>query len=129
MAKNTHAPIMNAQVSIVSHGDAPPVLKSRFTFDCTRLRDPEGQPQLKSLDGDHMLVRLWVSADPRVKLMSDMCLLYVNDMLRETPSKNFITFAFRDKKGKWIAPAVAEVVATALEQKGLRVHVAHEQLS
>lgn len=125
------------QVGVYSFGDKcakQPV--SQFEFNVSKLRDPAGQKQFSSLSGVAPEVRDWVSADLRVAGIVADCRILANDLLTPKPvsdgiktevraTSKWVSFSFRDIHGKWISPAVAELVADALSKDGFNVTVTH----
>lgn len=112
---------------------------AQFEFDVTKLRDPAGQKQFSGMNGTNPAVRAWVSADKRVEAILNQCLILADDLIkpkqRETsgvirydPVSTWLSFAFRDYHGKWASPAIAELVADALDKEGYQVYVIHHSL-
>lgn len=123
------------QIGIYSYGTVVPQdFAGQFEFDVTTLRDPTGQQQFKGLNGLYPAVRDWVGSDRRVSIIIKDILLLADDMAKPKtkegraqpePISPYVSFAFKDYHGKWIAPAVAELVADILDKEGFRVAVHH----
>ena len=128
---------MDADIGIYSFGEKGNVTpKVQFEFDCTSLRDPTGQKQFANLTGTSVAVREWIKADDRVNAIVASCRLLANDLIKPKPRTSFgktemiqvskwLSFSFKDFHGKWAAPAMAELVADALDLDGYKVTVVH----
>lgn len=125
------------QIGVYSCGDKQKsTITSQFEFSVSSFRDPMGQKQFEGLNGTHPEVRTWISSDSRIGILINECLLLSNDLLKpkkvgEGPDKAasvWLSFAFKDKNGKWIAPAVAELIADALAEAGYVVVTHHAGL-
>lgn len=104
-----------------------PLTRGRMWADLTEWRDPIGQPHLTKVceDGRDVRVREWISAEPRLSSFLAGMELIVRSFV-PLNSSSFLTIGVYDKKGIWIAPAVAEILADHLAAKGYRVHVRHD---
>jgi hypothetical protein len=122
------------QIGVYSFGaDAPKQMLAQFEFDVTTFRDPTGQKQFTTFtDGTVPAVRDWVAQDRRIPAVVEQCLMLADDMLQKKNDKeaisSWVSIAFKDHHGRWIAPAVAECVADALSDAGYRVSVVHDGL-
>ena len=123
------------QIGIYSYGTSKQQdYTGQFEFDVSLLRDPAGQKQFLGFNGLYPQVRDWVGVDRRVPIIIRDCQLFADDMALPKPKEGqdkpapispYISFAFKDFHGKWIAPAVAELVADVLSKKGFRVAIHH----
>ena len=125
------------EIGVYSYGSkgAKGEISAQFEFDVTRFRDPSGQQQFKGAKGSDPDVRDWVCQDRRLPAILDMCMLLAEDLLkprkhgdREEVISQWLSFAFKDYHGKWIAPAIAEAVANKLSDSNYRVLVIHHDL-
>jgi len=117
-----------AHVLVVSFGRQHPKQPSalRYVVNATGLRDPLGHKTFKNekLNGADDEVVNWVAEDPRVPALCDTFRLIV-DLGYEAQGDDFVTIGVWDHQGKWIAPAVVESLANALEDGGYKVAVMH----
>ena len=132
---NSTAP--KATIGIYSYGSKGSVFpKTQFDFDLTKFRDPGGQKQFNGVIGTHSSVKEWMKEDERVSALISDCKLIADDLVKPKPrvdgSKTEVTaqsawlsIAFHDFHGKWAAPAVAELVADALNDAGYTICVTH----
>lgn len=115
--------------------------KAQFEFDVSNFRDPAGQKQFEGRTGFDPQVRDWVGDDRRIKAILETIQLIVEDLRApvETgtaenpkiePRSKWISISFSDVQGRWISPAVAELVANYLSDKcGYDVLVRHYGLN
>ena len=112
---------------------------SQFQFDVNKLRDPCGQKQFYGMTGRNVEVQTWLKVDERVAAITRECLLLADDLVKPKPREDgtrtevrpastWLSFAFRDFHGKWIAPAMAEIVAHELSDAGYTVALFHREL-
>ena len=106
--------------------------QGQFEFNVTGFRDPSGQVQFKSAglaNGIYPDVRDWVGRDRRVPIILRDCRLIAEDLLANKsdgkPVSSWLSFSFADHHGRWIAPAIAELVANHLSEAGFNVLVHH----
>lgn len=98
-----------------------------YLVDLSAFRDPMGQPDLRLLDGRDARVREWIKDDPRyIPLLHEVRCL-VADVIG-SQKKAWMSIAFRDHHGKWISPAVAELIGDELDKLGYDVSVTHVAL-
>ncbi len=105
----------------------------QFEFNVSLLRDPTGQKQFSGMNGTHGNVIEWVKQDKRVQIIVKDCLILADDLIKPKHKEGkepeaacaWLSLAFRDHHGKWIAPAVSEIVADALDKAGYLVAVHH----
>ena len=124
------------QIGLYSSGQTAIKTAGQFEFDLLSFRDPAGQKQFSNLNGTHPEVREWMKLDRRIPFIIEDCLLLADDLIK--PKQNdaavargvstWLSFGFRDQHGKWAAPAVAELVADALDKAGYLIVVWHAQL-
>ena len=127
----------NADIGIYSFGEKGNVFpRVQFEWDCRSLRDPTGQKQFAALTGAHDSVKSWVKEDERVATIISCCRLIANDLIKPKARtttgtteivqiSKWLSFSFKDFHGKWSAPAMAELVADALDLDGYKVTVVH----
>lgn len=121
--------IKDANVAIYSmgriSGDGGSI-RPRFLFDVENFRDPQGVKSFKDAraNGKSPDVRKFVMDDPRAPAVKALAALYVTDALKDARS-TFVSIGFKDQKGVWIAPAMAEEVADHLSALGFKVLVRH----
>ena len=123
-------------IGIYSFGDKcqkPPA--AQFEFNVSLFRDPVGQKQFGKAYGNSPDVRDWVAQDKRMPGVIEACQLLAEDLIRphkkgdrEETISSWLSIAFRDHHGKWIAPAIAESVANQLDKDGFVVIVLHHEL-
>lgn len=112
---------------------------SQFEFRVDKLRDPCGQKQFYGMSGRNVEVQTWLKVDERVDAITKECLLIADDLVKPKPREDgtrtevrpastWLSFAFKDFHGKWIAPAMAEIVAQALSDVGYTVALFHREL-
>lgn len=125
------------QIGVYSYGSKgiKGEISAQFEFDVTQFRDPSGQKQFKGAKGSDPDVRDWVCQDRRLPAILDMCILLAEDLLKprkhggtEEVISHWLSLAFKDHHGKWIAPAIAEAVANRLSDANYRVLVVHHDL-
>lgn len=108
------------------------VTTGQFEFDVSTFRDPSGQKTFAGLNGLDKYVIEWVGQDRRVAVLIRDCKLLAEDLVRPKLDGKSIcewfSIAFKDHHGKWIAPAIAEIVADALSNDGFNVAVYHSEL-
>lgn len=92
-------------------------------------RDPLGHKTLTKAfhDGRAIAVMEWVNLDPRMAGLKETITLYVYDKIVHG-KQNKLIIGFRDFHGRWIAPAVAEIIADTLSAKAFQVGVLHDGL-
>ena len=111
----------------------------QFEFDVSKFRDPAGQVQFRlqelkeaGINGTTPEVRDWVAKDRRVPIIISECRLLAEDLISPKtdgkPISAWLSFSFVDTHGKWIAPAVAELVANHLSDAGFNILVHHAGL-
>lgn len=125
-------------IGVYSSGSKSPVgvASGQFEFNVSYLRDPAGQKLFVGLNGTYPDVRDWVKEDRRVPVIVKDCLILADDIRKPKtraggqngPMSTWLSFSFQDFHGKWVAPAVAELVANALSEAGYNVAVHHKGL-
>ncbi len=106
----------------------------QFEFDVSSFRDPLGQKQfLTKSSGIDPEVRDWVGQDHRVPILIKECRMLAEDLIRhkkdgQAAPSTWLSFSFKDFHGKWISPAVAELVADELSNAGFMVTVYHSAI-
>ena len=118
------------QVGVYSYASSGADPKTQFVFNVGRFRDPQGQVQFAGKNGTDPTVQDWILSDNRVKAVVRDCQILAMDLLKphppsDKPRTEWVSFSFFDHHGKWIAPAVAELVAKDLTSKGFKVAVHH----
>lgn len=139
-ATSVNDPNFKPQIGIYSYAStAQKSLAGQFEFDVSQFRDPQGQKQFFGRDicGIDAEVRDWVGQDRRVPVLIKECRLLAEDLIRpkqtgvtngvtqEKAPCQWLSISFKDFHGKWIAPAVAELVANALSDDGFTITVYH----
>lgn len=101
-------------------------LVAQYRSDLTHIRDPIGQPLLtqKCKDGRDQLVREWIRGDLRVKALIHATLMIAHDTFKNQRCV-WTSFGFTDHHGRWISPAIGEIVGDALDKEGYKVCVNH----
>lgn len=99
---------------------------AQYRSDLTHFRDPIGQSYLRKecVDGRDPAVREWISLDPRVDALIHAALMISHDIFKNQKGV-WASFGFTDHHGRWIAPAVGEIVGNALSEVGYKVCVNH----
>ena len=122
-----------AQIGIYTAGrESSSQPTGTYTIDVSNLRDPLSSKSLRATytDGRAGEVQKFVSDDPRIPAIRDMVILLA-DMYVKPPSggtSKWVSFVFKDVHGKWIAPAVGELIADSLSNLGYQVAVAHWEI-
>lgn len=98
---------------------AIPQVIYHWKIDCTNLRDPQGQKQLRSFDGRDSQVQAFLLGDPRLKPILHACKMIAGDKQKWT------SIAFFDHHGKWISAGMVELVAKELDAAGYKVAIYH----
>lgn len=114
-----------ALVNIISFGKVtaiPPTPK--YLIDVSSLRDPSCQFTKTHSDGRSPDIQAWLRLDPRVDIIvreiKQICAVHLDSM-----KESYISIGFHDHHGKWIAPCVAEIVASEITHT---VSVEHKEL-
>lgn len=120
-----------AQVNIYSYGRSSPggAPQAKYTIDVRGLRDPVGNRALKGQceDGRGQAVQEWVADDERVPIIvGELVGLAVAHI--KNGHDTYVSIGISDHHGKWLAPAVAEILASAMETAGFSVSVRHQGL-
>jgi RNase adaptor protein for sRNA GlmZ degradation len=95
------------------------------------MRDPMSNRGFKQkfADGRPGEVQKFVAEDPRYDAILDTVKFLAHTQLRSAAATGkWLTISIRDHHGKWIAPAVGELLADALTRDGYKVHVYHQDL-
>lgn len=118
-----------AQVLIYSLKKDSIKLGLELDINVGNFRDPLGHKTLTTqfFDGRAQVVRDWIALDPRMKGLTETILLYVYDKIVHG-EQNKLIIGFRDHHGRWIAPAVAEIIADGVSAKAFPVGVLHDAL-
>lgn len=133
--------IDKSQVTIYSFGDGYTNKPTcRYLVDLNGVRDPLGQADFRvSFDhGYQPAVAEWIGADDRIQATVHACRMIVATELDIKRVKDgampaygtmgYCTIGLTDKLGKWISPAVALLVASALDKDGVSVSVVNLSL-
>ena len=119
-----------AQVNIYSYGRKtahPPAAK--YVLDVRNFRDPVGNMSIRKTceSGIATAAQEFVAEDDRIPILIEefigLCFAHLK-MGRET----YVSIAFVDHHGRWVAPAVAEIVAAGIERAGYSISVRHQGL-
>jgi hypothetical protein len=92
-----------------------PSITFHWKINCTNLRDPNGQANLRPFDGRDERVQLFLMEDPRVRPLLDACRMIAEDKMKWT------SIAFYDFHGKWISAGMVELAAKELDKAGFSV--------
>lgn len=101
----------------------------RYLIDVIKLRDPVGQKDfiVKDFLGTDRDVQDFVKEDERVPAIIDECVNIVAAHVGGN-KEPYVSIGFHDHHGRWIAPAVAELVADGLDAAGYPCAVTHHEL-
>jgi RNase adaptor protein for sRNA GlmZ degradation len=87
-------------------------------FDVSTLSDPQGQNNLRALNGTAIKIRDWLKKTDKCKQLLHTLELTIVDV--ESPkafTKGWVSLGLFDYHGIWIAPAVAELLTEQLDTK------------
>jgi hypothetical protein len=117
----------SSQVSIYTYGKVSPVQPgAAYVIDVMGLRDPMSNRGFRQRyeDGRPGEVQDYVKGDPRLQAIIDevRLLAYLHV---DCEQDKWISIGVRDFHGKWISPAVGELIAEALDNLGYRTYVYH----
>lgn len=109
--------IASAQVGIYTYGgeskkyggSAP-----HYEFDVSEFRDPMPKFKKEGLTGSAPAVQEWIKEDPRLQALIDQVMMIVRDQVVER-KLSWLTIGLKDHHEKWIARALAEIIAQKLE--------------
>ena len=121
----------NAEVGVYTCGRDTQI-STQYIIDVSGLRDPGSNRgfNVKYKNGLPGEVQDFVKEDSRVAAIVDTIHLITHLNLRsEAADGGWLAFMIRDHHGKWIAPAVGEIVADSLSNLGYKVSVIHWGLS
>lgn len=107
------------------------VPSSDYVIDVDGLRDPLSNRGFKNefRDGRPVKVREFIKEDPRVPAIIDTVKLLVEAHVRSVGhDRTWVAISLRDHHGKWIAPAIGEVLADTLAADGYKVSLMHIDL-
>lgn len=101
-----------------SPSGAPDIAPGRYRWDLTNLRDPVGQLTLRSqcINGKDERVVTWMAKDPKVIAAVSAAALHAWIHLADPQGEQNVSFVFHDQKGRWISPAVAELVRRRVDE-------------
>lgn len=102
-----------------------------YIVDVAGLRDPQSNRGFKKRHphGCAGEIQEYVKEDPRYPAISDMVKMLAHLHLRsDAQDGKWLTIALVDFHGRWIAPAVAELVSDELSSAGFRVSCFHYDL-
>lgn len=100
-----------------------------LVFDCRFLRNPHYDPALRALDGRDAAVASYVKEDPLFQTFFDQVLAHLR-LLRpayEAAGKSYLTIAFGCTGGKHRSVALAELTASALQDRRRSVRLRHRE--
>lgn len=104
----------------------------QYYIKVSGLRDPGSSGGIRSqfADGRAGGVQQYLKDDPRVQAIIDQVRILAYMHLRSQSRDNkWLSFALVDHHGKWIAPALGEMMADQLSQIGYSVSLNHADLS
>lgn len=127
-------PLQQAELGIYTYGrlvprEAPPM--SQYVIDVAGLRDPLSNRGFKHKysDGRPGEVQDFVREDSRMNAILDTVKLIAHMQLRSMAGDGkWLSFGIRDHHGKWIAPAVGEILADELSRAGYKVALHHHDV-
>jgi hypothetical protein len=130
MPKVDHAA---AQIGIYTFGQKSHnfVGTCQYYINVAGLRDPGSSGQIRSqyVDGRAGGVQQYIADDVRVKVISEQIRLIAYMHLRSQAADNkWLSFGLVDYHGRWIAPAIGEIVADNLSDLGYSVSLYHADL-
>lgn len=122
--------IDKAEVGIYTFGKDSPNRPStvQYIFEVAGLRDPQSNRGFSKTykDGRPGEVQNYVEDDPRVKAIIQEIRAFAYMHLRSDAKDNkWLSFGIKDNHGRWIAPAVGELVAERLSQLKYGVYLCH----
>lgn len=118
--------LKNAKVGIYS-AKIGAIPNSTYIIDVSNFRDPMGQKEFRKLDGRDEKVKEWINSDRRVPALIDAVAQVAIDAAKNA-GVNYLSICLYDHHGKWIAPALAEIVADKLAEH-VDVAVRHTTLT
>ena len=95
----------------------------QYIIDVSNWRDPMGQPSLKNLDGRDIKVKNWIDHDPKTKALIETVGMILLDACPPDTSKSWTSIGLRDFHGKWIAPALGELIMEFLDHSPRHEHI------
>ena len=127
--------LRNAEVCLYSYGSLVKNGRSApqcdYVIDVAGFRDPMSNRGFKNTyrDGRPSQVQDYVREDPRFAAILDTVRILVSShVTSQAADKAWVSIAFRDHHGKWIAPAIVESIADVLSAEKLKVHAFHMDL-
>ncbi len=123
----------DAQIGIYTFGDKSHnyVGTCQYYIQVAGLRDPGSSGSIRSqyVDGRAGGVQQYIKEDPRVEAIAQTIRAIAWMHLRSQARDNkWLSFGLVDHHGRWIAPAVGEIVADQLSQSGYAVSLYHADL-
>lgn len=116
-----------AQISLYTYGKISEHQPgANYVIDVFGLRDPMSNRGFNKTfkDGRPKVVQDYVKEDSRVPAILDQVKLLAHLHITAGTEK-WISLAFRDHHGLWIAPAIGEIAADMLDNLGYRVSLYH----
>jgi hypothetical protein len=119
----------NGDIGVYSTGRVvKEAVNAQYVINVEGLRDPLSNRgfRFSKEDGRDREVMSFVEDDPRVSAIRDEVLLLAHlNFKAPGQTSAWISFLFKDVHGKWIAPAVAELIADSLIAANYKVSVHH----
>lgn len=102
-------------IRIYSSSRSSPTGGPDYLFDVSEFRDPMGQQDLvlACRDGRDEQVKSWIKLDDRLSALEAEALILAGDQLT-TQGRASLSLGYRCFHGRWIAPAVAELMKDLL---------------
>jgi len=100
---------------------------TQYQVVLTNFRDPMGRRDLRGLPGTNKRVKDFIKDDRRFKAIVDYFRMVAYDVVKQQ-KHTYVSITFEDCHGRYISPAVTELVADALEADGYKVMVQHYEL-
>lgn len=124
-----------SEIGIYTFGDKVVTTLPRpavnYLIHVAGLRDPMSNRGFSKTytDGRPIVVQDFVKEDPRYEAILDSVRFLAHVHLRsEARDNKWLSMAIVDHHGKWIAPAVGELVSHALDYSGYKVSLFHFDL-
>jgi hypothetical protein len=118
----------SAQLALYSCGvETDPQPNANYIIDVSGLRDPLSNRGFRYThnDGRALDVQKFVEEDPRIDAIRQQVAILAYLHFGGRRDAPWMSLAFRDHHGKWISPAVTELMAESLSNMGYAVSVHH----
>ena len=120
--------VVQSDVSIITSRTARNVM-CQYSIDLTHMRDPIGQVILIATckDGTDKRVQEWIRIDPRIGGILHIAEMIVHDIFSNQKA-SWTSLGLSDFHGRWISPAIGEIIADELMKGCFKVCVQHLDL-